>query len=321
MSDEAKKTLKTITLKKLKPESYRFWVSAASTTLQVHNCLDIVLGRKPKPAPADENASLTPTLRTSISGREIRHSLAREALLNALEDPELVKVYQSPTAQDIWKRLSEEYGTVSDLMYARAEAALRSLVKLLTTAVKNHIEVFTRLKEERDISAPENITPLDTVRTNLAILTSLGEPWKLFHQALGDSAQTVKTGELFAEVLAMVDTTTPSQPSGTSATSPPPVAHTKYDNKPASPKKTVCQISAQQALRKDEMLLPQRTTSYHRGMLCLGRRRCWHRRLVKLIMAHVVCEDISTPMLSNHMYLSCYGKSSPTSSAQYFCLR
>jgi len=149
----------------------------------------------------------------------------------------IVKVYQSPTAQDIWKRLSEEYGTVSDLMYARAEAALRSLVKLLTTAVKNHIEVFTRLKEERDISAPENITPLDTVRTNLAILTSLGEPWKLFHQALGDLAQTVKTGELFAEVLAMVDTTTPSQSSGTSATSPPPVAHTKYDNKPASPKK------------------------------------------------------------------------------------
>ena len=101
MSDEAKKTLKTITRKKLKPESYRFWVSAASATLQVHNCLNIVLGCEPKPAPADENAAPTPAMRRSISGWETRHSLARESLLNALEDPELVKVYQLPTAQEI----------------------------------------------------------------------------------------------------------------------------------------------------------------------------------------------------------------------------
>jgi len=71
--------------------------------------------------------------------------------------------------------------------------------------MKAHIDTFTRLKEERDISAPDNIGTLSTAETNLAFLASLGEPWKLFHQALGDSAHTIKTGELFAKVLAMDD--------------------------------------------------------------------------------------------------------------------
>jgi len=157
------------------------------------------------------------------------HSLAKEALLNALEDAELVKVYQLQTAREIWNRLAEEYGSVSDLKYARAEAALRSLIKLPTTSMKSHIDLFTRLKEERDISAPDSIAPLDTAQTNLAFLASLGDSWKLFHQALGDSAQAMKTGELFAKVLAMGDSNSTSQPSATSA----PISRalsTKYKN-------------------------------------------------------------------------------------------
>jgi len=227
MSDEAKKIIKTISLKKLKPESYRFWVSASSATLQVHNCWNIVLGQEPKPASSDENAVITPTLRKSISSWETRHSLAREALLNALEDAELVKVYQLQTAKEIWDRLAEEYGSVSDLKYARAEATLRSLIKLPTTSMKSHIDHFTRLKEERDISAPENILPLDIAQTNLAFLASLGDSWKLFHQAIGDSAQTMKTGELFAKVLAMDDSNTTSQ-AAAAAAAPAHALNTKY---------------------------------------------------------------------------------------------
>jgi len=64
-----------------------------------------------------------------------------------LEDPELVEVCQLCTTEDICNRLAEEYGTVSDLNYARAEAALRSPLKLPTIAMKNHIDIFTRLKE------------------------------------------------------------------------------------------------------------------------------------------------------------------------------
>ena len=96
MSDDKKMHTKTIILKKLKPDSYRFWVSAASATLQVHQCLDIVLGREPNPTPNDGNISTT--LRKTINNWESRHAQAREALLNALEDSELVKVYHSNTS-------------------------------------------------------------------------------------------------------------------------------------------------------------------------------------------------------------------------------
>jgi len=61
----------------------------------------MVLGHELKPAPADENAVITPTLGKSISRWEMLHSLAKEALLNALEDAELVKVYQLQTAREI----------------------------------------------------------------------------------------------------------------------------------------------------------------------------------------------------------------------------
>jgi len=59
------------------------------------------MGHELKPAPADENAVITSTLDKSISSWEMLHSLAKEALLNALEDAELVKVYQLQTAREI----------------------------------------------------------------------------------------------------------------------------------------------------------------------------------------------------------------------------
>ena len=91
--------------------------------------------------------------------------------------------------------------------------------KLPATFMKNHIDLLTRFKEERDISAPENIGPLNAAQTNLAFLASLGEPWKLFYQALGDLAHTMKTGELFAKGLAMGDyNTSTSQLSGSTST-------------------------------------------------------------------------------------------------------
>lgn len=90
MSDGKTTNTKTITLKKLKPDNHRFWVSAPSATLQVHSCLAIGLGREPNPTPADGNISTA--LRKTITSWETRHAQAREALLNALEDTELVKV-------------------------------------------------------------------------------------------------------------------------------------------------------------------------------------------------------------------------------------
>ena len=45
----------TITLNKLKPNEYRLWQIQAESTLQVHKCLDIVLGNEPNPTPMDDD--------------------------------------------------------------------------------------------------------------------------------------------------------------------------------------------------------------------------------------------------------------------------
>src|SRR5436190_22979321 len=60
----------------------------------------------------------------------------------------------------------------------------------------------------RDFHMPTDTTLLSVSQVNLAFLNSLGTPWKLLHQALGDSTYTMKTGELFARVEAMDYTST-----------------------------------------------------------------------------------------------------------------
>ena len=104
MAMEDKKISKTFALKKLKPESYHFWVPAASATLEVHNCLGIVLGNELKPSLPDAGVAPTATLYEAITSWETHHALAREVLLNALEDGELVKVYKLLTTKKICNR-------------------------------------------------------------------------------------------------------------------------------------------------------------------------------------------------------------------------
>ena len=58
-----------------------------------------------------------------------RHGQAREVLLNTFEDIEFIKVNQLHNVNEIWNRLSDEYGTISDLKYTKPEADFRSLVK------------------------------------------------------------------------------------------------------------------------------------------------------------------------------------------------
>ena len=77
---------------------------------------------------------------------------------------------------------------------------MRSLIKQPNRPMKNHINQFSKHKEARDLHAPADITPLSIAQVNLAFLNSLDPGWKLFHQALGDNAYMVKTGELFARV-------------------------------------------------------------------------------------------------------------------------
>ena len=184
---------KFISLKTLDPETYRLWVSLVSHILTANNLLKIVTGEEQKPI----------VNQRSINSWENRNAWACEALLNALQNSELIKVQHLQNAKDIWDRLAEEFGNTSEIKYAQAEAQLRSLIKPPRMSIKDHINKFTKLKEARDFHAPENFAPLTTEQVNLAFITSLGNPWKLFHQALGDNLYTMRTGELFAKVEAM----------------------------------------------------------------------------------------------------------------------
>ena len=77
--------------------------------------------------------------------------------------------------------------------------------------MKDHINQFEKLREARDFHAPAEIPPLSLPQVNLTFLTSLGKSWNLFHQALGPTAYTMPTGELFARVEAMESINSPAK--------------------------------------------------------------------------------------------------------------
>jgi hypothetical protein len=58
--------------------------------------------------------------------------------------------------------------------------------------MEDHINLFSKLMEARDFHALSLFS---------LSLNSLVSDWKLFHQALGDNAYTMKIGELIARVL------------------------------------------------------------------------------------------------------------------------
>src|SRR5438045_2431006 len=112
MADDATalyKLKRTITLSQLKPNEYRLWVVQTKATFQVHKCLDIVLSKELNPTPTDDDGTtLRPIgeqLRTAITSWETRHSLAREALIKALQPADLLKVLgHLDSASSIWTR-------------------------------------------------------------------------------------------------------------------------------------------------------------------------------------------------------------------------
>ena len=205
MSDETdeRKTSKTIYLAKLHPSDYRIWVSTAEATLNVYNCLDIVNGTEPNPTPA--TGVITPAVRKAINSWVTRHALAREALLRCLERSELIKVHDLQLASQIWARLKEEYGNVSDALHAKAEYEFHSLRKLPTTSIQTHVNEFTRLLADTQYHAPPGTPKMTDPQINLAFLRSLGKDFEIFQQAMGNQTYTLKPGELYAKVRAIAE--------------------------------------------------------------------------------------------------------------------
>ena len=205
MSDETdeRKISKIINLAKLHPSDYRIWVSTAEATLNVYNCLDIVKGTEPNPTPA--TGVTTPAVRKTIASWINRHALAREALLRCLERSELIKVHDLQLASQIWARLKEEYGNVSDALHAKAEYEFHSLRKLPTTSIQTHVNEFTRLLADTQYHAPPGTPKMTDPQINLAFLRSLGKDFETFQQAMGNQTYTLKPGELYAKVRAIAE--------------------------------------------------------------------------------------------------------------------
>ena len=98
---------KIIRLTELAPENYRLWASQSEATFRAYGVLDIVLGREPNPSPEraasstpsestpdhDAEPPLTAAQRKFTEKWQLRHDLARQALLSCLRPAELTKVY------------------------------------------------------------------------------------------------------------------------------------------------------------------------------------------------------------------------------------
>lgn len=208
------RTEKTIRLTGLHPDNYRLWAAQSESTFRVHGVLDIVLGREPNPeravlsTPSDESSSdadvaqarpVTAAQRKAIEKWQHRHDLAHQALLACLQPAELTKVYQFKSAHEIWKRLADEYGPVSDIRRAQATSEFYSLQKKSSKSMQEHINEFTRLQQEVNYHRDSLLSNIDV---NLAFLQSLGESWKTFQHSMGPRLNTITPPTLFAEVLA-----------------------------------------------------------------------------------------------------------------------
>ena len=213
---------RTIVLTKLEdPTHYRLWRVATEATFDVYNVLNIVLGTEPKPIPPEDDSS---ELSEAIIADEIidweqRHKLAREALYSALKPAQLIRVAHLQSAHEIWQRLADEYGRISELKLAQLHTKLRSLRKSSSLSMQAHVDEFERIQKEIEFHS-ESLKPQDI---NIAFLLSLGdsETWKNFRNSNLHRAVKLKPSDLFAEVIlideANVSTSTSSQPESAKA--------------------------------------------------------------------------------------------------------
>jgi hypothetical protein len=115
-------------------------------------------------------------------------------------------------AHEIWPRLNDEYGKISELKRAQLNASLRSLRKSPETKIRDHVDEFERIQREIEFHS-EAMSPTDV---NIAFLISLGdsETWKNYRNSNLHRAINMKTADLLAEVTLIDDTTSSTSFSG-----------------------------------------------------------------------------------------------------------
>ena len=209
VNDSRNRPEKMIKLRSLKPNEYRLWVMQTKAAFEIHECLDIVLGKEPNPTPINEETG-TPlgpwgsAMQRKIDSWKIRHAYAREALLRSLEASDLLKVTAvEDSAAGIWTRLKDEYGRSLDFEYIRVNNEYQSLRKDKKISMNDHINRFNKLLQEVEYNKPSEIPKQDPAAINLQFLASLGSDWEVWGMAKGDNLRKIPTAQLMAEVRAL----------------------------------------------------------------------------------------------------------------------
>ena len=136
----------------------------------------------------------------SILDFERRHDRVYQALINCLETTKAIKIYTLTNVHEIWKRLQEEYGQISDIKRNTALSELHSLRKESATSMEEHIRTFTKLQTLVDYHKPPTSAPMTKDDVNMIFMMSLGHDWKLYHLGMSTRITVMTTAQLFAEM-------------------------------------------------------------------------------------------------------------------------
>ena len=202
------KNEKMITLKQFKPDEYFIWKIQAEATFRVHGFLEIIKGVEKHPVnkeseTGDTEMTMNEAEADQILEYERRHDRAYQALINCLETADAIKVYTLKSAHEIWRRLEQEYGQISEIRRTTALHELYSLRKDKATSMDDHIRTFTRLQTMADYHRPATNPPMNKEDINLIFMTSLGDKWKVYRRAMGTRVTAMTTAQLFAEIRAL----------------------------------------------------------------------------------------------------------------------
>ena len=103
------------------------------STCKVQNLAKMVLDEESQPD--FDNEVLTPQQRKTLESWNKRYDIAENALLSCLDRSERNKTYECKSAAEIWKRLQDEYGKKSDILWADTFTTLVGLQRDASTSV------------------------------------------------------------------------------------------------------------------------------------------------------------------------------------------
>jgi gag-polypeptide of LTR copia-type len=116
-----------------------------------------------------------------------------------LQPTELTRVVELQTAHEMWTILADEYGQTSELSRARAESAFHFLIKSDTATMKEHIDIFQKLRTDVDYHVSSDVSRLFKGQINLAFMRFLGPAYEVYHDTLGDDITIISINELYVK--------------------------------------------------------------------------------------------------------------------------